>query len=102
MRDMTLESPGVSFASTTDYVNWKDTHRITCGFGYKYEGWNFDLAYQYSNTKGVFSPFQPGLTYTLEELVDGAYVDVPYTNNPPTTDVSNKRHQIMATVGYTF
>lgn len=94
MRDATLNSIGVMYSSTTDYVNWKDTHRITCGLGYKYEGWNFDLAYQYSNTKGVFSPFQPGLTYTLDGAVQ--------TNNPPTTDVSNKRHQIMATVGYTF
>ena len=94
MRDATLNSIGVMYSSTTDYVNWKDTHRITCGVGYKYEGWNFDLAYQYSNTKGVFSPFQPGLTYSLDGAVQ--------TNNPPTTDVSNKRHQIMATVGYTF
>ena len=94
MRDATLNSIGVMYSSTTDYVNWKDTHRITCGVGYKYEGWNFDLAYQYSNTKGVFSPFQPGLTYSLDGAVQ--------TNNPPTTDVSNKRHQIMATIGYTF
>lgn len=94
MRDATLNSIGVMYSSTTDYVNWKDTHRVTCGLGYKYDGWNFDLAYQYSATKGTFSPFQPNLTYNF----DGVLV----RNVPLTTEVNNKRHQIMATIGYTF
>lgn len=94
IRDATINSIGVMYSSTTDYVNWKDTHRITCGLGYKYDGWNFDLAYQYAATKGTFYPFQPNTSYVF----DGALI----TNVPPTTDVSNKRHQVLATVGYTF
>ena len=85
-RDATLDSPGVSYSSTTDYVNWKDTHRITCGLGVKAGGLNVDLAYQYSATDGDFHPFQP-------------YVDLRSTG---VTEVSNKRHQLLLTLGYTF
>ena len=84
MRDMTLESPGVSYASTTDYVNWKDTHRITAGVGYKVGGVNIDLAYQYNTTKGDFHPFQP------------------YAGNSGVTGVKFNRHQVLMTLGYTF
>ncbi len=94
VRDMTINSIGVMYSSTNDYTNWKDTHRVTCGFGYKYNGWNFDLAYQYSMTKGTFHPFQPNTTFTF----DGATI----SNVPQTTDVENKRHQVIATIGYTF
>ena len=84
-RDMYLDSPGVSYASTTDYVNWKDTHRVTCGLGYKIGGLNIDLAYQYNATNGDFHPMQ---NY-------GGYA-------PSVTSVSNKRHQVLLTLGYTF
>lgn len=86
MRDMTLDSPGVAYASTTDYVNWKDMHRVTCGVGYKVNGWNFDLAYQYNTLNGDFHPMQP---YDVGQ-------------NTGVTEVSNKRHQVLFTLGYTF
>jgi hypothetical protein len=85
-RNGLLDSPGVSYSSTTDYVNWKDTHRFTCGLGVKAGGMNIDLAYQYSATNGDFHPFQP-------------YVDAKATG---VTEVSNKRHQVLLTLGYTF
>lgn len=94
MRDATINSIGVMYSSTTDYVNWEDTHRITCGLGYKTQGWNFDIAYQYSTTKGTFYPFQPNTSYVF----NGVTVD----NVPTTTEVNNKRHQVLCTVGYTF
>lgn len=84
-RNMMLYSNGVMYASTTDYTNWKDTYRITCGIGYKIGGLALDLAYQYSATNGEFHPFQP------YENATGANVDV-----------SNKRHQLLLTLGYTF
>ena len=84
VRDAKLESPGVSYSSTTDYVNWKDTHRITCGVGYKVGGMNIDLAYQYNMTKGDFHPFQP------------------YAGNTGVKDVKFNRHQLLLTLGYTF
>jgi len=84
MRDMTIDSPGVMYASTTDYTNWKDTHRLTCGLGYKTGGFNIDLAYQYQATNGDFHPFQP------------------YAGQAVKTDVCNKRHQVLLTLGYTF
>jgi len=83
-RDMMLYSPGVSYSSTTDYVNWKATHRYTCGIGYKVGGMNLDLAYQYSQTRGDFHPFQP---------IGGDSGVAP---------VANKRHQVLLTMGYTF
>jgi len=85
-RDMTLNSPGVAYSSTTDYVNWKDTHRFTCGIGYKVGGWNFDLAYQFNKTTGDFHPMQE------------------YATNQDTgvQKVDFKRHQALLTLGYTF
>ena len=95
VRDMTINSPGVMYSSTTDYVNWDATHRITCGMGYKTtNGWSFDLAYQYSTTNGTFYPFQPEVSFT-----DFGANEV-CTSTP--ADVSNKRHQLLFTVGYTF
>ena len=85
VRDMTLNTPGVMYASTNDYTNWKDTHRVTCGLGYKAGPVNIDLAYQYNATNGDFHPMQ---NY-------GGY-------SPSVTSVSNKRHQALLTLGYTF
>ena len=90
VRDMTIESPGVSYSSTTDYVNWKDTHRITCGLGYKVGGVNMDLAYQYNMTKGDFHPFQPYAGYSSLGMNTGV------------KEVKFNRHQLLLTVGYTF
>ena len=85
VRDMKLNSPGVMYASTADYVNWKGTSRITSGVGFRAGRMNVDLAYQYSLTNGDFHPMQP---------FDG-YV-------PVATSVNNKRHQLLLTLGYTF
>lgn len=87
VRDQTLDSPGVAYASTTDYVNWGGTHRYTCGLGYRAGHWNFDLAYQYSQTKGDFHPYQP---------YAGGVADTGVTS------VANKRHQVLLTLGYNF
>ena len=86
VRDMMLDSPGVSYSSTTDYVNWDATHRITCGMGYRVNGWNFDIAYQYSIAKGDFYPMQK---FAADQNVGATNVDF-------------KRHQVLMTVGYTF
>lgn len=86
VRDMMLDSPGVSYASTSDYVNWKDTHRITFGFGYKLSGWNFDVAYQYQLNSGDFYPMQK----------------FENDQNVGSTKVDYNRHQVLFTVGYTF
>lgn len=91
-KDGTLNSPGSYYSSATDYTNWKSTNRITCGVGYKYDKFNFDLAYQYSQTDGDFTPF---INYsgdkdaTLDNICDGV-------------KVSNKRSQVLFTLGYTF
>ena len=85
MRDQTLDSYGVKYASTSDYVNWKSTNRITAGVGCKIGDMNLDVAYQYSTTDGTFYPFQPNLTGSLDAA-----------------SVSNKRHQVLLTLGYTF
>jgi hypothetical protein len=95
-RNSQLDSPGNMYASTADYCNWEDTQRITCGLGYKYERMNIDLAYQYSTTDGSFYPFQPNVVF-----------DDPAGNRGVTcisspTSVSNKRHQLLLTLGYTF
>lgn len=84
-RNMMLDSPGVMYASTSDYTNWKATNRLTAGLGFKAGNMNIDVAYQYSATNGDFYPFQQYDQYAV-----GA------------TSVSNKRHQVLLTLGYTF
>lgn len=96
IRNTNLDSPSNAYVSTADYTNWKGTNRITAGFGYKLNGWNFDLAYQYSITNGTFYPFQGDMSY------DDSAMDFNYDNIPTPTDVSFKRHQLLFTIGYTF
>ena len=92
VKDGSLESYGTYYASTTDYTNWKDTHRFTAGVGYNYGKFSFDLAYQYSQTNGDFYPFM-------------SYVDdsePKFDNVCDAVKVSNKRNQLLFTVGYKF
>ena len=91
MRDQTLDSYGVMYASTSDYVNWDSTNRFTCGAGCKIGSMNLDLSYQYSVTDGEFYPFQPNIM---------SMASIRGTVTP--ASVSNKRHQVLLTLGYTF
>ena len=92
-RDGSIESPGVAYATSTDYTNWKSTNRFTFGLGYSYKKFFADLAYQYSQTNGDFYPF-------MDYIADAEH---PEDNNIATRfDVSNKRHQVLLTLGYRF
>ena len=93
-KDGTLQSDGSYFSSATDYTNWDATNRITCGLGYKTGKVSLDLAYQYSTTNGKFYPFQPDVTFN-DFGANESNVSSP-------ADVSNKRHQLLFTLGYTF
>lgn len=91
-KDGSLNSYGTYYSSTTDYTNWKDIHRVTAGFGYALKNWNFDIAYQYSQTNGDFYPFM-------------SYVDntePKYDNVCNAVKVNNKRNQVLMTIGYKF
>jgi hypothetical protein len=90
-KDGTIASMGSYISSATDYTNWKATHRITCGFGYSFGQLNLSAAYQYNVTKGDFWPFM--------SYVDNYDDD---SNIAHSVSVSNKRHQVMMTLGYTF
>ncbi len=91
-RDGSIESAGSAYATSTDYTNWKSTNRVTAGLGYSYKKFFVDLAYQYSQTNGTFYPFMSyydNSDSTYDNIVDGV-------------DVSNKRHQVLVTLGYKF
>ena len=91
-KDGTLQSDGSYFSSATDFTNWQATNRITCGLGYQIGQMNLAFAYQYSNQKGQFEPFM-------------SYYDSDYAGDDNicnSVSVSNKRHQLLFTVGYTF
>ena len=91
-KDGTLNSDASYISSATDYTNWDATNRFTCGFGYTFDKFNASLAYQYSATKGTFSPF---MSYYDSD-------DAMYDNIAPQISVTNKRHQVLFTLGYTF
>ena len=91
-KDGTLNSYGSYYGSTTDYTNWKATNRVTAGVGYAFKNWTVDLAYQYSQTNGDFYPF---MSYVDSE-------ESKYDNICDAVSVSNKRHQMLLTLGYKF
>ena len=99
VRDQTIDSPGVYMASTSDYTNWEDTHRLTAGVGFSFDNFRLDLAYQYSMTNGKFYPYMNSLTGTS---IDKTGKEFTATNECPGVKVSNKRHQLLCTLNYTF
>nr|WP_314996694.1 hemin receptor [uncultured Prevotella sp.] len=88
-----LNSPGTYYASSTSYVNWKDTNRFTFGLGWNVWRFNIDLAYQYSQQNGTFYPFM--------NYYDGPGTSVEDNIANP-TKVNNKQHQLLLTMGYKF
>ena len=93
VKDGSLNSPGTYYASSTSYVNWKDTNRFTFGLGWNVWRFNIDLAYQYSQQNGTFYPFMnyhEGSAPSVEDNIA----------NP--TQVNNKQHQLLLTMGYKF
>lgn len=98
VRDQTINSPGVYMASTTDYVNWGTTHRLTAGYGFTWDKLRLDIAYQYSIRKGDFYPYMNGLS--VGEDKDN---NLPaLTNEAGAVSVKDSRHQLLCTVNYTF
>lgn len=98
-KDGSLNSEGSYYSSASDYTNWKATQRFTCGLGYTVEKLSLDLAYQYSTTNGDFYPFTNGMSASV---TDGGGHTTLETNNVNPFSVSNKRHQVLFTVGYRF
>lgn len=81
--------------STQDYVNWKDTHRITFGMGFTFDkNWALDLSYQYAIQNGDYHPFSSITSNSTAEDDSRCY------DNP--TAIKNKRHLINATLSYRF
>lgn len=97
-KDPTIASEGTYYSSATDFTNWKSTNRITCGLGYTTGNMTFDLAYQYNVQKGDFSPFT---TYTYGDVAPGDNAN-PEDNLCNSIEVTNKRHQVLFTIGYKF
>lgn len=93
-KDGTIDSEGSYYASSTDYVNWKSTNRVTCGIGYNVGNMNFDVAYQYNVQNGEFHPF-------MDSYADWSD-DPGFTNYADAVKVSNKHHQLVFTMGYRF
>ena len=100
-KDFDLDSYGTNCSSATDYTNWLETHRFTCGIGFRFDKFNLDVAYQYSTRKGEFHPFQNAWG-DYNYIEDGNKVTEQIDITSPTVNVSNKRHQLLLTLGYTF
>ena len=100
VRDQTLQSPGVYYASTTHYINWKDTHRITAGVGFSFDKFRLDLAYQYNMRKGNFYPFMPDYSAAYIDDVTGQTVTL--NNHCNAVEVKDNRHQIQCSLTYSF
>lgn len=94
-----IASPGHVLTTSTDYTNWKSTNRFTCGLGYNVGRFSMDLAYQYAVTKGEFNPFN---TLTVGALTNAGDTALEGDNIANIVNVSDKRHQVLFTLGYKF
>lgn len=102
-KDGSVDSYGSNYSTATDYVNWKLTNRFTMGVGYQMNNFNIDLAYQYSEQNGDFHPFMDayGDYYYINTATKSLQMDkIDNYANP--VKVSNKRHQLLLTLGYRF
>ncbi len=99
VRDQTLDSPATYMASTTDYTNWKDTHRLTAGIGFTFDQVRLDLSYQYTMRSGDFYPYMNGLEAKYYNAYDQLEV---LRNECQAVKVDDNRHQLQATLTYTF
>lgn len=105
VRDQTLASPGVYYSSTTDYTNWKDTHRLTAGLGFTFDKLRLDLAYQYSMRDGDFYPFMQHYSASYDAFdANGNTTGEIKTlvNECKPVKVKDNRHQLLATLTYSF
>lgn len=102
-KDGTIDSYGSNYSTATDYINWDSTNRFTLGVGYQMKNFNIDLAYQYSEQNGDFHPFMDtyGDYYYINTATKSLQMDkIDNYANP--VKVSNKRHQLLLTLGYRF
>ena len=102
-KDVTIDSYGSNYSTATDYINWDSTNRFTLGVGYQMKNFNIDLAYQYSEQNGDFHPFMDtyGDYYYINTATKSLQMDkIDNYANP--VKVSNKRHQLLLTLGYRF
>lgn len=99
VRDQTIESPGVYYASTTDYTNWGATNRYTAGVGFTFEKFRLDVAYQYTQRNGDFYPFMSNYSAGYYDDNDQLQTEVNECN---AVSVSDKRHQLLCTLTYSF
>ena len=105
VRDQTVESPGVYYASTTDYTNWGDTHRLTLGAGFTFDKFRFDLAYQYQTREGDFYPFMKNYSTSFyEQGTNGVETGniITMTNQCNPVKVKDNRHQLICSLTYTL
>lgn len=93
-KDPGLSSLGTSYASATDYTDWKATNRFTLGVGYQIDKFNIDLAYQYSSQAGDFYPFSNVKNININSTT--------YNNIATGTKVKNDKSQLLLTLGYRF
>ena len=93
-KDPGLSSLGTSYASATDYTNWKATNRFTLGVGYQIDKFNIDLAYQYSSQSGDFYPFSNVKNININSTT--------YNNIVTGTKAKNDKSQLLLTLGYRF
>lgn len=96
-----VNSQATSYISDDTYVNWRATNRFTIGCGFTAKNWTIDAAYQYSAQNGDFYPFT-SCDYSYTSTTDGTTSTVNVDNVAPKTSVTNKRHQVLFTVGYKF
>lgn len=97
-KDGSVCSNGNYYTSQTDFVNWKATNRYTCGLGFVMDKVYLDVAYQYSTQKGDYYPFTNGsFAWT-----DNSGKKVGFDNIPTITEINNKRHQLLFTLGVKF
>ncbi len=82
-------SPAYYYQTNTDYVNLGDTHRVTCGLGFRMKRVYGDVAYQYQTQSADLYAFH--LPQTGSEL-----------NRLQKSSSTLERHNVLFTIGCKF
>jgi len=89
--DMNRDGMEVSTAGSNPSYNVNNaTQYVTCGLGYKINGFYIDLAYVHKHRTSTFNAFTPFIDY------DGVWTQAP------TAKLTDNSSQIVATIGYRF
>lgn len=94
-----IDSYAMDYVSETGYMNLSEVNLLTCGVGYRFKKFYFDMAYRFRQQSGKYFAFDDSFTSDPDFVTDNP--DLAHTALQP-VDVNLNRHTITCTMGIKF